>query len=565
MIRATDNGGDDPAVYMKTLTQFANLYAGDFSWKLIALHGYDGGKCTCHKGGQCPSPGKHPIMSQWDASATNDPEVIVPRIKEHPGGNLGVLLGPESGIIDIEFDTDQGRATAEKLFADIVTPTYESARSRHYLFKWSPRLPMVQKLEPKHGILAGLEIRIGNGDKATQSVVPPSRHHSGAVYKWLDGMSPGMVDVAPLPREVLGAIINYDPGHDKAGPGKGLDAVKQETVSEGGRNETLFRFACWLAGQSRNIAAFGEQQTILHVVECVNVAKCRPPLPDHEVKTLVESAIFAERSGQAKRNEELNVEDIPEQARPATYEAMGIDFDDVQFTYRPGSWQLEIVQADPMFYRLRVPAFCTLIPGNEKSIKIPAEAIDQPNVVARLIRVGTGGHMVVNPFPSQWETIWKGRKPTKKDGGCEGLFSQLIQAAKTVDGDDYEKTWILVTEYLIRKLRGAYPATKKQHGKREVEKVYDEDTPTRFSNGDVYFKWQTVFDDGLNAKTFSKEDISKLTVSLGMNRPERKRTVKLEDGRTARLALLPESEISRLELSLYGEAVEDIAESDTEG
>ena len=131
-----------------------------------------------------------------------DPVVIDEWERKFPRANIGVLLGAKSGIIDVEYDTDEGRQTAERLLDGVQTPTYESGnRSIHRLFRWRDDLPGGAVIH-----VAGLEIRTGNDQKGAQSVLPPSVHRTGRHYEWI--IPPEQAVPAPIPSALLALIAN---------------------------------------------------------------------------------------------------------------------------------------------------------------------------------------------------------------------------------------------------------------------------------------------------------------------------------------------------------------------
>lgn len=139
--------------------KWAAEYAA-LGWHVVVCHGANGKKCECWKGEKCSTPGKHPVLSEWHLNTTVDEEVLADWFDGSKARNLGVQLGPNSGIIDIEYDSDEGRKTAERFGLDkCYTPTYTSKRSTHRLFKYDDRLPQKGDIE-----IDGLEIRIGGGD-----------------------------------------------------------------------------------------------------------------------------------------------------------------------------------------------------------------------------------------------------------------------------------------------------------------------------------------------------------------------------------------------------------------
>lgn len=139
---------------------------------------------------------KRPVGAAWQTKATNSLEAISAWLAR--GHNIGLLLGPASGVVDVEYDTPAGR---EQLAAfgvlDIRTPTWRSARGEHRLFRWEQWMPAKAALK-----VDDLEIRLGG--KAAQSVLPPSRHPDGGQYAWV--VRPIDCPVAAFPAQLLAGV-----------------------------------------------------------------------------------------------------------------------------------------------------------------------------------------------------------------------------------------------------------------------------------------------------------------------------------------------------------------------
>jgi len=136
-------------------------------WKLVRLYGVISPEvCTCYKGDDCGTPGKHPVEAAWQTLATDDEETIASWFDDDRPVNVGLLLGPQSGIIDVELDNDQAKAAwAELKLGEIFTPTYTSGRGPHRLFRWTEDLPQTSVRErlaavaASHGQLLPLDSR----------------------------------------------------------------------------------------------------------------------------------------------------------------------------------------------------------------------------------------------------------------------------------------------------------------------------------------------------------------------------------------------------------------------
>jgi len=136
---------------------------------------------------------KRPLGAAWQTKATDDMTYVKQWLAA--GSNVGLLLGPSSGVVDVEFDDPAG---VEQLAAfgitDIHTPTWRSARGEHRLFKWEPWMPLTAVIKAD-----SLEIRLGG--RAAQSVLPPSVHPCGGKYEWI--VPPSLVTIAPFPAQLL--------------------------------------------------------------------------------------------------------------------------------------------------------------------------------------------------------------------------------------------------------------------------------------------------------------------------------------------------------------------------
>lgn len=149
---------------------------------------------------KCAFNSKRPIGTDWG----NNP--VPPHSFDGNVWNVGIILGERSNVIDIETDGKDAEQDFAKLFEGIdcpVTPTYQSARGKHRLFQFNPKLPQVAVCH-----YGELEIRTGNG-RAAHSLLPPSVTEAAeGVYvsrQWL--VSPDECDVAPLPDRVLQRLL----------------------------------------------------------------------------------------------------------------------------------------------------------------------------------------------------------------------------------------------------------------------------------------------------------------------------------------------------------------------
>jgi hypothetical protein len=218
-----------------------------------------------------PCDGKKAIVQGWA-----DKRLTAKELTQALNGtklNIAIALN-RSDLIDVECDNPEAEPNLSRLFGGKIppTPTWQSKRGKHRLFRRPPGLPVRAKLE-----IDGIEFRIGNG-KGALSVVPPSVHPEGARYKWLPGLSIHEAKPAELPPRIV-ARLQAIP----AAPLKPLS--RNGDTREGERNDTLFKLACKL--RDAGLAS----ESVERMVLAENMARCNPPLPEDEVRGVVHSAM----------------------------------------------------------------------------------------------------------------------------------------------------------------------------------------------------------------------------------------------------------------------------------
>jgi hypothetical protein len=222
-----------------------------------------------------PCEGKRAIVPGWDEKRLT--RVELQKALEGKKLNIAIALN-QSDLIDVECDRPEAEPNLQAMFGGKVPPTppWRSKRGLHRLFRRPPGLPEKAKLE-----LDGIEFRIGNG-KGALSVVPPSVHPDGPRYAWLPGLSLYQVEPADLPPEVVERLRAPEPPPPSGGP------APEGEIKEGKRNDTLFRLACSL----RDLKLPAD--TILVALLDANRRRCKPPLPEAEVRGIVESVAKGE-------------------------------------------------------------------------------------------------------------------------------------------------------------------------------------------------------------------------------------------------------------------------------
>lgn len=243
-------------------------------WSVLPLHSITPeGKCSCGNP-NCSSAGKHPRTVNGLKDASKDSSVIEGWWTRWPDANVGITTGPDSGIFAVDIDPRHG---GDESLADLegkngkLPDTVEAVTGGgggHKLYNHPG-----YKIPCSAGKLGrGLDVRGDDG----YIVVAPSVHASGQEYEWEALSHPNDIPVSDAPEWLLKLIAT------KKVPA--LAVVGSSTgVCEGERNSHLTS----LAG-TMNRRGMGEN-AILAALSAENLEKCNPPLPEDEVRKIVQS------------------------------------------------------------------------------------------------------------------------------------------------------------------------------------------------------------------------------------------------------------------------------------
>lgn len=222
------NGGSDHGEAKRTSP--AQL---DSSWLVIPCHSVKRGVCTCRKGRDCPSPGKHPRATNGVNDASSDPEKIAQWREWWPDANWAVATGAASGIWVLDVDVKSGGFKSLAQLGE-MPPTLTvgtGGRGRHFYFRYDENSPPKSRV----GVLPGLDIRSDGG----YVMLPGSQHISGGTYVW---ENPD-VEVLSAPQSVLTAAASRPSSGSDSGALEDTGSILNG-VAEGSRDDTLFRAAC---------------------------------------------------------------------------------------------------------------------------------------------------------------------------------------------------------------------------------------------------------------------------------------------------------------------------------
>lgn len=244
------------------LSEALRLLACGF--RLVPLHTpTDVGGCDCRRSG-CTSPGKHPRTARGATDATNDADTVRRWFRLWPTANLGVVLGDDLVVVDIDRPDalDQLRRIVGGEDVLPVSPTVVTARGWHVYLRSPGR---VRSFDPVEGV----NVKTGN----SIATVPPSIHFRGARYSYAEGRELGVLDLAPCPPWLL-AMFQGQPKRTLRRRGM--------PIPKGQRHVTLVA----MGGAMRRQGS--DEEEILAALRIAN-RRCVPPLGEAEVGAIARS------------------------------------------------------------------------------------------------------------------------------------------------------------------------------------------------------------------------------------------------------------------------------------
>jgi hypothetical protein len=503
----------DPDVMFKLCAMY--LFKG---LRIVRVHGIlPDGTCTCGKAG-C-TPGKHPIDQKWATKYARDEDDVLRWLESPLPFNVGVVLGPQGGVIDSEDDDIRAKVFRESIgMSDLVTPTWTSGKSTHQLTQWDDRL------QGDTGVVhpGGLEVRTGAGKKMTQSVLPPSWHYSGAQYRWKPGLSPDEVPVAETPRELIAVIYNG------AGEKKTLDPPKNYTeppatnfvfgdVRQGGRHRAILRFVWWKCITTRNPNHAKQRSVLIREVTRWNEENCKPPEEESAVLKIITDCLDSYRKkeiagwtpsdvdeeDEAIEREAASIEEAVKKKELSGFSVSarrGYELHGLQKvthgkveTYAEGNWSIEMIHSDP-------PEVCLIVPmwrdrPCRGRINMTLETFRSPNKVAALVFSATRG-VLLDGDSKKWTSIWKGYDASSKTGGesIPGLMERLLEKKESQGTDITVGTSSLRYAQLAGFVLQVFRRATKPRDETKPE-PNESGRPCWVTPEELWFQWGKIWDD----------------------------------------------------------------------
>lgn len=249
----------------KSLQEFAIEYA-QRGWKIFPLSPKD----------------KRPLKdSNGFKDATDNIKQIKKWWSENPNYNIGMATGSISGgivVIDLDKDKESGKdgyytlKEWERENNKILPDTVQSITGRngnHLFYKSNAAY------DSKINIYDGVDIRAENG----YVVLPPSIHPNGNKYEW--EYPPGENEITEINEDVDLFI--------QAAACKDNNMINHfelpETISQGNRNDTIFKYAASLRTKKT------KPTQLLNELTKANKERCNPPLKESEITQIFDSVM----------------------------------------------------------------------------------------------------------------------------------------------------------------------------------------------------------------------------------------------------------------------------------
>lgn len=175
--------------------------------------------------------------------------------------NIGLVTGRISNVIVV--DEDSYKSEFERIIAPSPVRVRTGGGGVHHYFRYSEGV--------RNAVLKSKTDIRGDGGYV---LLPPSIHSSGNSYTWINDMTK-RAEIPPLPQDFLS--LTHNETTEK------LSVVDSLNVSQGGRNDAMYRLMCSLLNHYDKVAVW-------NMVQAINLGY-KPPLEKSELQASFRSAV----------------------------------------------------------------------------------------------------------------------------------------------------------------------------------------------------------------------------------------------------------------------------------
>jgi putative DNA primase/helicase len=264
------------------------------SFEYFRLVGVSDGTCSCGCArADCNSRGKHPYRAGWQGEPALTPEQANDWLTQ--GFNVGIRCGKAQNLFVLDVDVpkkagdDDGRITLLALETTLgrLPSTYTVATGSgglQYYFQHPADIEGVPTIKNAVKFAPGLDERTTGG----LVVAAGSTHHSGNLYE----------NSINKPLAVLPEAWQRYIAANQGSKNKKTCALTSDDIPDGQRDNTLARIAGTLRGLKL------DEEGLYNAIAGVNQRRCKPPLPESDVRRIAHSiASYAPREEKLRRTE----------------------------------------------------------------------------------------------------------------------------------------------------------------------------------------------------------------------------------------------------------------------
>ncbi len=368
-----------------------------------------------HGAQPCSSPGKRPLVS-WEPYQRTLPTTaeVQQWWGRWPLANIGMATGVLSGIVVLDCDSGEARQLAMERGGLDKTPAVFTGKPGGVHYWLAHPIDEVRNFASK---LPGLDFR-GDGGYV---LLPPSRHASGAHYRWADNTA-GM-RAAPVPPWLLEMLRGARAAD--GGPIGDREAMDYDAIlagaDEGGRDDFLFRAACRFRRDDLPRAA--AEAMIRQAARA-----CRPPFDEEMAAEKVARAYRIYKPGGAGPTLEFDdaitaeiIGDAPGEEEPKAWQVFNAE-DFLAIEFPPIEWRVE------GYLRERAIMFSFGAPGSIKTFVATDAAL----------AIASGG-LFLNKFTCQQGRVLIVQEDTQASDYQQAYLRPML-AARGLSGSDVRDT-----------------------------------------------------------------------------------------------------------------------------
>src|SRR5258706_5150429 len=201
---------------------------------------------------------KKPLIESWIEFQRRQPTIAEATawFTKWPGANIAIIVGRISGLVVIDIDDPiEGEKSFRKYFGGVVTLTVKTPHGTHYYFKHPGDQPISNSIRAA----PGLDVKADGG----YVLAPPS-----VGYQWIKN------PIVDLPQQTL--LL-------EASVKKRVDLTEEDPILKGGRNNAMTRKV------GKLLALGHSKEETFTMCKAFNIAYCKPPLSEFEIRAIVES------------------------------------------------------------------------------------------------------------------------------------------------------------------------------------------------------------------------------------------------------------------------------------